>query len=67
MDEIWCNACVLMVTFSSPLLSSPPLPSIIPHRHVPYLGMLTIIMNDYPQVKFAVLGILGVYVLLTRE
>ena len=34
---------------------------------VPYIGMVTILMNDYPQLKYAVLGLLGLYVLIHRE
>lgn len=36
-------------------------------RYAPYLGMVTIIMNDYPQVKAAVLVILAILVLTNRE
>jgi signal peptidase len=35
--------------------------------HVPYVGMVTILMNDYPQLKYALLGILGLVVLVSRE
>ena len=35
--------------------------------HVPYVGMVTIIMNDYPQLKYALLGGLAIMVLVTRE
>lgn len=34
---------------------------------VPYLGMATIIMNDYPMVKYVVLGVLGLFVLFHKE
>ncbi|CAO3639898.1 unnamed protein product [Cunninghamella blakesleeana] len=34
---------------------------------VPYVGMVTIIMNDYPSVKYVVLGILGLFALIQRE
>eukprot|EP01086_Lenisia_limosa_P003702 TRINITY_DN18358_c0_g1_i1.p1 TRINITY_DN18358_c0_g1~~TRINITY_DN18358_c0_g1_i1.p1 ORF type:complete len:189 (+),score=21.82 TRINITY_DN18358_c0_g1_i1:109-675(+) len=34
---------------------------------VPYVGMVTIIMNDYPWVKYAVIGMLGLFVLSSRE
>ena len=34
---------------------------------VPYIGMVTILMNDYPQLKYAVLCLLGLYVLIHRE
>ncbi|KAI9244722.1 signal peptidase I [Sporodiniella umbellata] len=33
----------------------------------PYVGMVTILMNDYPWMKFALLGILGLFVLIHRE
>ena len=35
--------------------------------HLPYLGMVTIILNDYPQLKTAVLVGLGLITLLTKE
>jgi len=34
---------------------------------VPYIGMVTILMNDYPKVKYVILGILGLFVLVHRE
>ncbi|XP_050306460.1 signal peptidase complex catalytic subunit SEC11A [Anthonomus grandis grandis] len=34
---------------------------------LPYVGIVTILMNEYPQLKYAVLSILGIYVLLHRE
>ncbi|CAJ0955020.1 unnamed protein product, partial [Mesorhabditis belari] len=34
---------------------------------VPYVGMVTILMNDYPKLKYAVLGALALFVILHRE
>jgi len=34
---------------------------------LPYVGMVTIVMNDYPKLKYAVLGLLGLFVLTHRE
>ena len=34
---------------------------------LPYVGIVTIIMNDYPKFKYAVLAFLGFYVLIHRE
>lgn len=34
---------------------------------LPYVGMITILMNEYPNFKYAILGILAIYVLLHRE
>lgn len=34
---------------------------------VPYAGMFTILLNDYPALKVAILGIMGVFVILSRE
>ncbi|RWS22637.1 signal peptidase complex catalytic subunit SEC11A-like protein [Leptotrombidium deliense] len=34
---------------------------------VPYVGIVTILMNDYPKFKYAVLGCLGIFVLVHRE
>ncbi|XP_068710580.1 signal peptidase complex catalytic subunit SEC11A-like [Montipora foliosa] len=34
---------------------------------VPYVGMVTIIMNDYPKFKYFILAVLGAFVLLHRE
>ncbi|KAI3378073.1 hypothetical protein SNEBB_007175 [Seison nebaliae] len=38
-----------------------------PTGHLPYVGMVTIIMNDYPQLKIVVLGVLSLFVFLHRE
>ena len=60
---------------------------VVSHRHLPYIGMVTILMNDYPMLKviqecipigtlihplplvpqFALLGTLGIFVLINRE
>ncbi|KAI6241307.1 Disulfide-isomerase A4 [Aphelenchoides fujianensis] len=34
---------------------------------IPYIGMVTILLNDYPQLKYVVIGILAVLVLIHRE
>jgi signal peptidase len=34
---------------------------------LPYVGIVTIIMNEYPKFKYAVLACLGFYVLIHRE
>jgi len=34
---------------------------------LPFVGMITIYMNEYPNLKYAILGVLGIYVLLHRE
>ncbi|RUS28114.1 hypothetical protein BC938DRAFT_482297 [Jimgerdemannia flammicorona] len=34
---------------------------------LPYIGMVTILMNDYPQLKYVLLGGLGLFVLIHRE
>ncbi|CEG75288.1 Putative Signal peptidase I [Rhizopus microsporus] len=34
---------------------------------LPYVGMVTIMMNDYAWMKYAVLGVLGFFVLIHRE
>ena len=34
---------------------------------LPYVGIVTIIMNEYPKFKYAVLACLGLYVLIHRE
>jgi len=34
---------------------------------LPYVGMVTIIMNDYPYLKFMLIGVLGLFVLANRE
>jgi len=36
-------------------------------RVVPYAGMLTILMNDYPYFKVLLLGGLALFVIITRE
>ncbi|XP_014205394.1 signal peptidase complex catalytic subunit SEC11A isoform X2 [Copidosoma floridanum] len=34
---------------------------------LPYVGMVTIYMNEYPKFKYAILACLGIYVLIHRE
>jgi len=34
---------------------------------VPYVGIVTIIMNDYPKFKYVTLALLGLFVLVHRE
>jgi len=51
-------------TFRCPPPPSPPLPMC---RGVPYLGMVTILLNDYPYFKFVLLGVMGLYVLTSRD
>jgi signal peptidase len=34
---------------------------------IPYVGMFTILMNDYPALKFAILGMMGILVIANRE
>eukprot|EP00891_Asterochloris_glomerata_P008376 jgi/Astpho2/8376/fgenesh1_pm.00122_%23_26_t len=34
---------------------------------LPYLGMVTIFMNDYPWLKYALIGTLGLFVLTSKE
>ena len=36
-------------------------------RYLPYIGMVTIIMNDYPMVKYILVGLMGLFVLTTKE
>lgn len=35
--------------------------------YMPYVGMITIILNDYPTVKYAVLGLMGFFVLIAKD
>lgn len=34
---------------------------------MPYVGYVTIVLNDYPKLKYAILGLLGVSLLFTKE
>lgn len=34
---------------------------------LPYVGMVTIVMNDYPWFKYALIGVLGLLVLTNKE
>lgn len=35
--------------------------------YCPYVGMLTIIMNDYPVLKYLLIGVLGFFVLTSKD
>ncbi len=34
---------------------------------VPYVGMVTILLNDYPPLKYVLISLMGLFVLTTRE
>lgn len=34
---------------------------------VPYAGMVTILLNDYPKLKYVLVGVLGLFVLTSKE
>lgn len=34
---------------------------------LPHIGMITIILNDYPQLKALLLAVLGVFVLISKD
>ena len=34
---------------------------------VPYIGILTILLNDYPKIKWAILGIMGLMVIISSD
>jgi hypothetical protein len=36
-------------------------------RHFPRMGMLTILMNDYPWFRNVLLAVMGIFTLTTRE
>ncbi|KAJ1973919.1 Signal peptidase complex catalytic subunit [Dimargaris cristalligena] len=35
--------------------------------YVSYIGMITIVLNENPQIKYAVLGLMGLMILLSKE
>jgi len=35
--------------------------------YLPYVGMVTIAMNDYPVLKYVLIGTLGLFVIVNRE
>lgn len=35
--------------------------------YLPYIGQVTIVMNDYPMFKYALIAVLGVFVLTSKE
>lgn len=37
------------------------------HSYLPYLGYVTLLMNDFPMLKYVVLGLMGLSMLLERE
>ncbi len=36
-------------------------------RYLPHVGRVTIIMNDYPMFKYALIAVLGIFVLSSKE
>ena len=48
----------------------PPRPAARPApccRYLPHIGRVTIIMNDYPMFKYALIAVLGIFVLTSKE
>ena len=41
--------------------------SVLAARIMPYAGYLTILLNDYPMLKFAVLGAMLISVLIQKD
>jgi len=35
--------------------------------YLPYIGMVTIIMNDFPSLKYGLIALMGIFVLVNRE
>jgi signal peptidase len=40
---------------------------ILCNRFLPYIGYVTIMMNDYPSLKYGLIGMMGFFVLVNRE
>ena len=36
-------------------------------RFLPYVGYVTIAMNDFPQLKYALLGSVGLFLLIQKD
>ena len=36
-------------------------------RFLPYVGQVTIIMNDYPYLKYALIGVLALFVIMSKD
>ena len=36
-------------------------------RYLPYVGMVTIVMNDHPWVKYLLIGVLGLFVITGKD
>jgi hypothetical protein len=43
------------------------LPAVFLRRFLPYVGMVTIIMNDYPMLKYGLIAVLAVLVITSKE
>lgn len=50
-------------------MNSPPGPYLapLPAGTLRYLGMVTIVLNDYPMLKYLLIGIMGIFVLTNKE
>jgi len=54
--------CYPLHCSTNPALFCPPARSFLPH-----IGRVTIIMNDYPMFKYALIAVLAVFVLTSKE
>ena len=39
----------------------------LPRRFLPYVGMVTILLNQYPNAKFVLVGVMALFVLTSKE
>ena len=63
-------AAITFAACPSPVFLSCTTLTVPAHRPTtssPQIGMVTIIMNDYPMVKYVLVGLMGLFVLTTKE
>ena len=63
-----CDITSPILASARPRLPGPPLrPPASCCRYLPHIGRVTIIMNDYPMFKYALIAVLGIFVLTSKE
>lgn len=41
--------------------------TVVSFRFLPYVGMVTIVLNEYPKAKYVLVGIMALFVLTSKE
>lgn len=59
--------CLISLNSLPSTLTRPRAPPTIDNSFLPYVGMVTIALNDYPNAKYILVGLMALFVLTSKE